>query len=121
MPERADVYVKNALEKGDLKVSLKHGNGTPVHGNYIVKGNRERVYLGDAEVSMIIDLPGLPGTKEYLFKVLSGVDITMSFSRSKSRWTMKIDPNDLENETPTSVNVEVGEDEPEYPVTDDDD
>lgn len=117
MAETANVYVRNKLT-GDIHTFRKLPDGRSDLDTVVGKRigdtiQKERISLPGPEVSLEINAPKGMETKGCYFKVTSGIDLDVSYSRTHSKWTMKIAANDLEPETPLDVNVEVGEDEPD--------
>ncbi len=113
MAEQADVYVKHALRgvSNDIHVVVKHSDGSSDPEVPIAKGNQERFYLGGTGESLIISAPSGVDTKEHPIIVKADVDVAVVCSRTNSSWTLKIEPNNLPPETPTTVNVNVGDEE----------
>jgi hypothetical protein len=98
MADRADVYVRNGLTgsiQGDIHVTRKLPDGSSDFDTAIAYGNEEQI------------------SKDCPFKVKSDVDLAVSCSRTDSNWAIKIVPNELPPDVPTTVNVNLGEDEPE--------
>jgi hypothetical protein len=110
MAEQADVYVKNNLADS-INVIRKLQDGTSDLDIPIANGAVKKVLLAGPEVWLIIKAPG-GSTQGYRVVVRSGI-IDLAVSSSTDRWRMRIIPNDLPPEVPTTVNVDVGEDEPE--------
>lgn len=111
MVETADVLVKNLLRE-EVKVSRKSPDGGIDLNATIAWNEREKVTLQTPDVSLIIAAPEGMDTRICPIKVQSDVDLIINYSRSSSLWQMRIDPNDLPPQVPTTVNVNIGEDEP---------
>lgn len=112
MADRADFYVKNAVT-GDIRINRLLPDGSSDLDIAIANGAEEIVHLPGPEVSLRISAPEGIDIREHPFKVKSDVDLAVSHSRSGSTWTLKIDANDLPPDAPTTVNVSVGEPEPD--------
>jgi len=112
MANRADVYVKNSLADS-IQLVRKLPNGKGDLEAVVAHGSKEGVHLPGPEVSLEIKTPKKVDTKECVISVKADVDMTITYSRTDSRWSLKIDPNDLPPTAPTTVNVNIGEDEPE--------
>lgn len=112
MAEQADLYLKN-ISMDDINVIRNLPDGSSDLAVTIASGNLEQFYLGGTDVSLNIIAPPGVDTKNYSIKVRADVDVMTVSSRTDSSWTIKIVPNDLPPDTPTTVNVYVGEDEPE--------
>jgi len=111
MANRADVYVKNVLTD-NINVIRKLPDGTIDLNTSIANGDEEGVHLAGPEVSLIINAPEGKDIKDCHVKVKSDVDLAVSHSRTDSNWAIKIVPNDLPPDVPTTVNVDVGESGP---------
>lgn len=111
MAEQADVYVKNNFS-GDITVTRKLPDGGSDLEVTIAHGNEEQIYLAGTDVSLIIQAPVGVDTKDHPLGVKSGLDLAVSHSRTDSNWRIRIEPNDLPPEVPTTVNVEAGADPP---------
>lgn len=110
MADQADVYVKNKLTN-DIHVARKLSNGSIDVEETISNGNTEQINLGSTDVSLLITPPGGTDIKDCYICVRPDVDLDVKCSRTDSKWTLKILPNSLPPEAPTTVNVTIGEDE----------
>ncbi|MCP5104346.1 MAG: hypothetical protein GY950_13240 [bacterium] len=108
MADRADVNVKNVLAD-DINVIRKLPDGSSDINAVIANGNEEQIHLPGPEVSLQINAPVGMDTNTCPLKVISDVDLAVSHSRTSALWTMRIESNELPPETPTTVNVTVGE------------
>jgi hypothetical protein len=88
----------------DLKITIPKSTGKKIH--------QERIDLPGPEVSLVINAPEGVDTKGYYLNVRADVDLEVKYSRTHSNWTIKILPNELDAEVPTTVNVNVGEEGP---------
>jgi hypothetical protein len=111
MADRADVYVKNVLP-GDINVIRKLPDGSSDLNTTIAYEGEEMIPLQGTEVSLIINAPEGVDTKDHPVNVKSDVDLDVSCSRTDSNWNVKIVPNDLPPDAPTSVNMTMGDDGP---------
>jgi hypothetical protein len=107
MAEQADVYVKNKLTDG-IQVIRKLPDGSSDYEVTVAGGDEEKIYLGGTEVSLVVKAPEGTDTKNHSFRKRSDVDLSVACSRTDSNWTMKILPNDLPPDVPTTVNVTIG-------------
>ena len=112
MAEQAEVYVINLLP-GDINVMRELPDGSSDLNKTIAKGNKEKFPLPNPEVSLVIKAPQGVGTEDCFIKANSAIDLALSCSRTDSNWRIQIDPNNSFAEIPTTVNVNVGENEPE--------
>lgn len=116
MANRADVYVRNKLtgvNQGDIIVTRKLPDGSSDINVTIAYEAEEMVHLPAPEVSLLINAPQGVDTRACPFKVKSDVDLSVACSRTDSRWAINIVANELDPITPTTVNVDLGENEPE--------
>lgn len=110
MANRADVYVKNVLrENMDIHVIRRLEDGTNDLETAIATENEEMIHLPTPDVSLVINAPLGADTKDCPIYMKSDVDLSVSCSRTDSNWTIKIVPNNLPPEAPTSVTVDIGE------------
>lgn len=114
MAKRAEFYVKN-VSKGNnaFKVIRYEPDGKPGFEAKISKGKEERIPLQSLETGIIINAPKGKDTKYYPIRIKADVAFTMKYSRFQPNWTIKIDANDDPPSVPTTVNVEIGDDEPD--------
>ena len=110
MIEQADFYVNNSFDTV-VQVSRKLADGSIDLNIGIDPGKTERVPVQGTDVSLVIEAPAGIDIKECFLRSRAEVDLTVLFSRTDSHWEINIVPNDLEPEAPTTVNVNVGEDE----------
>ena len=111
MSEQADVYVKNVLT-GTITATRMLPNGTSDLNVTIATDVEEQIPLASPDVWMVITAPTGLDTKDCPVKVKSDIDLAVAHSRTDSNWTIKIAPNELQPEVPTTVNVTVGNIEP---------
>jgi hypothetical protein len=108
--EQADFYVKNFFSTA-IQVSRKLSDGNTVSSVSIAAGSTEKVSIQGTDVTLVIEAPAGIDISGYFLRSKAEVDLAVLFSRTDSCWKMNIVPNDLEPEAPTTVNVNVGEDE----------
>lgn len=115
MANRADVYVKHNLtsNQGDINVTRKLSDGSNDVALTIAYGGEEMVHLPTPEESLLISAPQGVDTRVCDFKVKSDVDLAVACSRTDSTWAINIVPNELDPITPTTVNIDLCDDEPE--------
>jgi hypothetical protein len=112
MADQADFYVKNKSAGAAITVSRKLPDGSTDLTTTIPVGSSEKIYLGGTDFSLIINGPTGKDTKSLYLGLKSDVDLDVSCCRTDSIWTIKIKPNSLPPEAPTTVNVTVGTNEP---------
>ena len=110
MIEQADFYVNNSFDTA-VQVSRKLADGSTDLNVSVDAGNTEKVPLQGTDVSLVIGAPAGFDIKECFLRSRAEVDLAVLVSRTDSHWKINIVPNDLEPEAPTTVNVNVGEDE----------
>jgi hypothetical protein len=109
MAEQADVYVKNSF-KSDIVVTRVLPDESS-EDTTIASGNEEKFPLLVSEELLIINVPHGEDTKDWSIVVRSSI-IDLKVGQSSTNWTLRIMPNDLPPEVPTTVNVDVGQDPP---------
>ena len=114
MINQADVNVKNAFTN-DVTINLKRllKDETVDLQDTIPQGELKNVNLADTDVRLELTLPEEIDLRDCLLKIKTDVDINTICSRTNHSWTIRIIPNDLPPDTPTTVNVTVGQDEPD--------
>lgn len=112
MAEQAEVFVKNMFDEGDIRAVRKLGDGTIDKDVTIAYQDEEMIPLIGTDASLIIFAPSsVPDIQAHHLKMKSQVDLAVSHSRSNSSWAIKIEPNNLPPDAPTTVNVNVGDEE----------
>jgi hypothetical protein len=109
MVDKADVYVKNKLT-GDIRAiryCLPSGNSDLDIS--ITSGNEEMIHLVRTETYLVIEPPSGVDPAGCPFSVSN--EELLSWSTMDDHWKVEIKPNNLPPDTPTTVNVDVGEDE----------
>jgi hypothetical protein len=109
--EQADFLVKNSFKTAAVQVSRRPADGSTDFSVGIDPGNTERVPVQGTDVSLVIEAPVGFDIKDCFLRSRAEVDLAVLVSRTGSHWKINIVPNDLEPEAPTTVNVNVGEDE----------
>ncbi len=109
MTDQANVYVKN-----NLTVAIQATRYCLPDHNMdldisITNGNQEMVYLVKDDTYLIVKLPTGKDTSDCLFAVSN--EELLSWETMTDRWKVQIKENDLLPESPTTVNVDIGEDE----------
>lgn len=114
MAEQAYVYIKNKLTAaGSIHVFHKLPDGSEASNCLIDNASQERIILIGTEEWIEINAPeGMDSTKCWA-AVKSDADASISYSWESPNWTIRIVPNTASPNTPTTMNVTVGDDEPE--------
>lgn len=111
MANRADAYVRNVLaEKIRIFRKLKDGeNDLELNA---AQGEEVKIPLPSTEESLVICAPPGQDCRNYKALTKSDVDLEIIYSRTDSCWRIKIIPNNLPSEIPTTVNITIGQEEP---------
>jgi hypothetical protein len=116
MANPANVLVRNETDetKGEtIKVTRKQPDGTPDYETVLSPGQQEEIQLQSPDLSLVIDAPEGKDAVLYLVKVdAATTDLEQQYSRNNGNWTFKVFP-DQDGEIPTTVNISVGNTEPE--------
>jgi hypothetical protein len=113
MANRADVIVTNRLaDNVNVNLVRRLPDGTSDLQVPIVNMGMGQIHLPSPDVSLEIIAPAEVDIKTSPFHVTSDVDLEILNSRTNSTWVMKIIANDLPPDVPTTVNVDLGEEEP---------
>ena len=109
MADQADVYVKNNLTDEIQAIRYLIPSGNSDLNLSITSGNQEKVGLVRTETSLTIEAPSGVDPAVCPFSVSN--EELLSWETNSDHWAVEIKPNNLPPNTPTSVNVEVGETE----------
>lgn len=114
MINNARVSVKNAfLDKSkSIRVVRKPTKKTSDFDKTLAQNGNEVIDLLSPAVLLEIHAPAGMDLRECWLKVDSAVDLEIGYSRSNSTWAFKIAPNKQDPETPTTVNISVGDIQP---------
>jgi hypothetical protein len=114
MANNADVNVKNMFGNNvTVNVKRRLQDGTIDQDVDIVQNEANQLQLPSTEGALLITVPGGMNLRDCFLKVKTDVDVEAIHSRTEGNWTLKIIPNDIPPDIPTTVNVSVGQDEPE--------
>jgi hypothetical protein len=113
MANQADVNVKNVFSDKTINVKRKLQDGSIDLEVNIAQNSEEQVQLPSPDVSLIISAPDGMDLCDCLLKAKTDVDLETKHSRTDGNWTFNIIPNQLPPDTPTTMNVTVGHDEPD--------
>ncbi|MCP5101804.1 MAG: hypothetical protein GY950_00410 [bacterium] len=124
MANRADAYVKNVVRDDmmegevvtkDIKVSRLLPDGQSDQEIIVAHGNTntESVHLPGPEVSLVVRGPEGINMTKCPFKVVSDVDLSITYSVSDCQWEVKIQDSPLPPKAPLTVNIELGDVEPD--------
>ena len=114
MTEQAYVFVKNKLNAaGSIRVSHKLPNGSEASNSLIDNAGQEKITLLGLDEWIEINAPeGMDSTRLWA-AAKSDADASITYSWENPNWTVRIIPNTASPNTPTTMNVTVGDDEPE--------
>jgi len=109
MSEQADFYV---LNKSQETIQVKHqlGENPPFTYNIPPDGD-ETIIIPDLNSDVTIDMPTFKEDKKSFLKTKTDTALITHTSLANRTWLINIDQNDLPPQAPTTVNVEIGEDE----------
>jgi len=114
MANQAEVFVTNQLGE-DIKIVRNISESGDKLNDLDISiggGAKERVPLPGPEAFLIIRPPFEMNIEDCWLKVKSKVDLTVLCSLTNSNWIIKVKPNRLGSDLPTTVNVTVGSDGP---------
>lgn len=112
MINKADVFVRNEWVDGVEVTRMIHQDETSDLNITIARQNEEKIILPSLTTSLIINAPAGHDIKNCPIEMKSDVDMELLYSRTHHRLTIKVLPNDLTEEIPTTMNVTLGEEEP---------
>lgn len=114
MINNARVNVKNVFSDKSKSIRLvrKPTKEASDFDKTLARNGNEFIDLLSPDVFLVIHAPGGMDLKECWLKVDAAVDLEIAYSRSNSTWTFKIAPNKLDPDTPTTVNISVGDIQP---------
>lgn len=107
MADQADVYIKNMFAEG-ISAIRKLPDGSCDLELTISSGDEQLIYLGGADTSLVINAPSGVDIINCLFTARTGIDLVVLCSRTDSNWKIKIIPNDLPPDSPTTVLITIG-------------
>lgn len=114
MANEAEVYVKNVFTGSEtINVKRLEQDKSVSLDVDVIKGASEQVQLSSPDVQLVVTAPEGKDTRDCLMRVTSDVDLDVINSRTDSTWTFQIIPNSLPPDQPTTVNVTIGQDEPD--------
>ena len=111
MADQADVYIRNEFAY-DVSVIRRLESGSCDLELTISRGDEERILLPGTDISLVINAPSGIDIKYGYFRARTDLDLVVSFSRTDSNWEVKLKPNILPPEVPTTVNITLGGDAP---------
>jgi hypothetical protein len=112
MSDQANFHVRNLFRKDDINVIPEMPDGSKGEEVTIPPKDENKLPILDMDAALIIKCPKGKNTNLCFIKVKPDVDLVVSLLRSDTNWTLKIVPNNARNKTPTTVNVDVGEEGP---------
>lgn len=112
MADQASFFIKNKFANDNLRVTRQLWQSESDLDVTVAGNSGETILIPNPDVVLVIETPSKEDTKDCYMRVNSSVDMTISYSRSKSKWILKLDSNDLPSDVPTDANVEVGENVP---------
>ena len=114
MADQADVLVKNQFPAQSVNVRRQLvSDGTTDYETVLSGDTQEQIVLPGPETAMLIQAPNGLDLKDCQIKLDCALDVEVTVSRTNSNWRMRIIPNDIPPEVPTTINVSIGDVEPE--------
>lgn len=112
MADQVDVKVKNFLEGEIINISRQLADGSRDMETSLSYTDEGQISLDSLDVAVRITAPQGIDMQTCPVAVRSDIDLLVSCSISNGVWLIKIDPNTLNPNIPTTANVNVGEDKP---------
>lgn len=109
MADQVDVYVRNNLTNNIRAIRYCLPGDNSDLDISITSGNVECVHLVITETYLVIEPPGGQDPAECPFSVSN--EELLAWTTKEDHWKVEIKPNSLPPDTPTTVNVDVGEKE----------
>ncbi len=114
MANQANVKVRNVFSNQSVvNVKRRLKDGTVDLDEKITGRNEKQIQLPDTDVELVLELSKRTDLRDCLLKVKSDVDLQTLYSRTDGHWLIKIIDNNLPPDSPTTVNIDVGSDEPD--------
>lgn len=110
MADQANFYVKNDFT-GKIDVYRELPGGSRDLEKTIDAGSTEMFPMQGMEVKLVVNTPGGKSTNGCYINVVPGNGLPVSCEQAVSGWELQIEPNNLPPDSPTTVNVDAGEDE----------
>lgn len=114
MANNASVNVENVFSDSvtiNVQRMLQDGS---VDLNVTIPQNEARqINLPNTDVKLVIAAPQGMDLCNCNLKVQTDVDLDNNYSRTDGTWTLQIIPNNLPPDVPTTVNVTVGQEDPD--------
>lgn len=110
----ADFHVLNKWQ-ADVDVTRMVNEEQSDYNNTLPLQHGDTINIPNLIASLVISAPAGLDLKRCPITFQSKVDLEIVYSRTHSRVTFKIKPNDLPPDVPTDVNVTLGPEEPEDP------
>ncbi len=115
MSDQAYVYVKNKLDNTGSISAVRHlPDGSEASEPMVIaNGIQRQITLLGLDEWVVVNAPEGVDPSTCYVAVKSDVDVDISYCWNAPNWTIKIAPNDSPANTPTTMNVTVGDDEPD--------
>jgi len=113
MAEQVDVFVTTQLEGIEIYVARELSDGTRDSEATVTIGNEKKIVLDGLEHAVIIKPPQGFDIKKNPLSVTSDIDLMITYSVWKGHYIVKVSPNPLGQDVPTTANVNVGTDRPD--------
>lgn len=114
MADSADILFKHKKKDiGKVKVFRLLDDGSFDCGKELLFGDEWKIILTGPETVFVIECLDSPVTDDIIVQGDAGLTLSQTASDSKKRWELSIVPDNEQPEAPTTVNVSLGEDEPD--------
>jgi hypothetical protein len=109
MANTAEVLVKNVFTGDSIRVIRKPTPNDVDLDKTVAANDQQQVNLQSPDVLLVIEAPTGKDIKTCQLKVDAAVDLEVIASRTNSYWTVKIVPNEIPPDIPTTVNISLGD------------
>lgn len=113
MADQVDVTVTTRAEGIEIYTARELNDGTRDSEAAVTFTNDSKINLAGLEYSLLIKPPEETDIKKFPITVTSDIDLTITYSVSQGHYRVKIIPNDLVPDVPTTANVNVGTERPD--------
>ena len=117
MAEQANVLVRNKIqnqtEGQDVVTVIREYLGNDDFTTQLARNSEEAIVLQDTDVSLVIKAPSGIDSKLFRVNIDASVDVDMKYCREEGNWKFNLPSNSELPEVPTTVNIEIGDSEPD--------
>lgn len=114
MANNANVNVENVFSDNvTINVNRVLQDGSSDLIETVAQNEARQIQLPSTDVKLMITAPQGMDLCDCHAKVQTDVDLGKTYSRTDGTWTLQIIPNNLPPDVPTTVNVTVGQEDPD--------